>query len=1005
MSTPGYKLITTPDELSQAVAVLREAPHVGFDTETTGLDPHTSRVRLMQLATPQASYVIDVFRLTPAQLKPVLDLLAAPTPLKIAHNAKFDAKFVLRHYGVRLGAVFDTYLASLLISAGDENARHGLEPVALRYLDIQLDKAAQLSDWSGELTAYQLEYAARDAAVLLPLRERMEARLLEMDLMVAAELEFDCVLPLAAMELAGVYLDADCWRAQVNRVRAEYNAVAEELQRELSAGAAQMSLFAETQKINLDSPAQVKEALARLGIEVETTREWRMQKLAQQYPVIQRLLDYRGLSKSLGSYGEGMLDYINSATGRIHANFHQIGTPTGRISCSSPSLQQVPHAIEYRSCFRAPQGRKLVVADYCVAKGTRVATRRGLIAIEAMQVGDQVFLEDGRTAPVAAVISRGALPVVTVTLKNGYSLTATSLHRIRVLDAEGDYIWRRIRELEPTDRVAIQPGRGLHDELSHQELPLAISQHLNNHRQLRTPTYADERAAVLMGYLSGDGSFKIGALTWVVNDQDADLAALLKQWAEDLFGISVHSCGVYRGVFEYGLYSRPLINWCARVEVSKGQVPGFLWQSHPAIVAAYLRGLFESDGSVTNNETGKVSFASSRERLAREVHQLLLALGIPSTLRHQCNIGPEHRFNVWIVSILSIGLKQFSEQIGFLSVRKRNKLAALVKRWTGKTIVGNMPNLQEKARSLKLSGEIRRLLANTSSLGRPVSQSLALSLETNYPGVADKLGLKHITEYKQLFLPIISIKPAGEQEVYDLSVPGPMTYISDGFVSHNSQIEMRVLADFSRDEALLAAFASGADLHRATASQMLGIALDQVTPEERSQAKGLNYGLIYGMGAERLGNRINVSTEEAEHLMERYFAAYPGVARWLRDTAEQAAREGRSRTASGRLWIYHFDVNDRQQLAALKRVGKNTPIQGCGSDIFKRAMKLVDDALLNRDAQIINSIHDEIVVECAVNIAEETARIVSQAMVAAAKEFLPTVPVIVDAIVADAWVK
>lgn len=584
MDTTEYKLITTPDELGPAVAVLREAAAVGFDTETTGLDPHTSRLRLFQLATPQASYVIDLFRFTPAQLKPVLDLLAAAQPIKIAHNAKFDAKFVLRHYGVRLGTVFDTYLASLLASAGDDNARHSLEAVASRYLDLQLDKAAQLSDWSGELTPYQLEYAARDAVVVLPLRERLATRLEEMDLMVAAELEFDCVLPIAAMELSGVYLDADCWRAQVNGVRAEYDAVTEELQRELSAGAAQMTLFDTPQKINLDSPAQVKEALARLGIEVETTREWRMQKLAQQHQIIRRLLDYRGLSKSLGSYGEGMLDHINHVTGRIHASFHQIGTPTGRISCSNPSLQQVPHAIEYRSCFRAPQGRKLVIADY-------------------------------------------------------------------------------------------------------------------------------------------------------------------------------------------------------------------------------------------------------------------------------------------------------------------------------------------------------------------------------------------------------------------------------------SQIEMRILAEFSRDEALLAAFASGADLHCATASQMLGVALDQVTTQQRSHAKSLNYGLIYGMGAEGLANRINSTSEEAEHLIERYFAAYPGVARWLRETAEQAVRERRSRTASGRLWIYHFDVNDRQQLAALKRVGKNAPIQGTASDIFKRAMKLVDDALLNRDAQIINSIHDEIVVECAEAIADETAQIVSQSMVAAAKEFLPTVPVIAEAVVADAWVK
>src|SRR5207249_411505 len=177
------------------------------------------------------------------------------------------------------------------------------------------------------------------------------------------------------------------------------------------------------------------------------------------------------------------------------------------------------------------------------------------------------------------------------------------------------------------------------------------------------------------------------------------------------------------------------------------------------------------------------------------------------------------------------------------------------------------------------------------------------------------------------------------------------------------------------------------------------------TPEQRGHAKSLNYGLIYGMGAEGLANRINSTAEEAEVLIERYFTTYAGVARWLREAADRAVREGRSRTATGRLWIYHLDTNDRQQLSQLKQLGKNTPVQGSASDIFKRAMKLVDDALIDHDAQIVNSIHDEIVVECAETIAAETARIVSQIMVAAAKEFLPNVPVEVEAVVADAWVK
>ncbi|HEX9004617.1 MAG TPA: DNA polymerase, partial [Blastocatellia bacterium] len=360
----NYELITAADKFPRIAAELRAQPVIGLDTETTGLDPHTSRLRLLQLATPQTSYVIDCFRFSPEQLSPLLEIITAAQPVKVAHNAKFDAKFLMKHLGIRLNGIFDTYLASLLISAGNENHRHGLAPVASRYLDLQLDKEQQLSNWSGELSRHQLDYAARDAGILLPLRDKMAARLDGMDLLVTAGLEFECVPAIAAMELAGVHLDVPRWRDLVRQMTIARDAVADELQEVLGAGAAQMNLFGAPEPINLDSPAQVKEALARIGIEVEDTREWTLSKLVDGHPVIARLLEHRGLSKNLSSFGENILEFINPATGRLHADFRQIGTPTGRITTSSPSLQQIPHTAEYRSCFRAPEGRKLVVADY-----------------------------------------------------------------------------------------------------------------------------------------------------------------------------------------------------------------------------------------------------------------------------------------------------------------------------------------------------------------------------------------------------------------------------------------------------------------------------------------------------------------------------------------------------------------------------------------------------------------------------------------------------------------
>ncbi|MBO0723041.1 MAG: DNA polymerase, partial [Blastocatellia bacterium] len=134
MSSPGYKLVREAHDLPLVADALNAEPVIGLDTETTGLDPHTAKLRLIQLATPETSFIIDLFRLTAGALTPILALLAAPRPLKVLHNAKFDAKFLLRHCGIRLNGIYDTYLASILISAGNENDRHGLEPVAGRYL-------------------------------------------------------------------------------------------------------------------------------------------------------------------------------------------------------------------------------------------------------------------------------------------------------------------------------------------------------------------------------------------------------------------------------------------------------------------------------------------------------------------------------------------------------------------------------------------------------------------------------------------------------------------------------------------------------------------------------------------------------------------------------------------------------------------------------------------------------------------------------------------------------
>ncbi|HSS21906.1 MAG TPA: DNA polymerase [Pyrinomonadaceae bacterium] len=587
----SYEIIKTDEQLRRAVELLSRHQVIGLDTETTELDPYYGRLRLIQLATPDGVYIVDVDAFGPDQkaaLAPLGTLLAAARPIKILHNAKFDAKFIKYNLGVDLGGIFDTLLASQLVGAGDIEERHGLETVASRYLNETVDKGERLSNWNFELSQAQLDYAARDAAVLLPLREKLIERLKAESLIEVARLEFDCIMTVADIELTGFYMHKDRWLEQLSLVETRRIQLAEDLQSVLAEESSQGTLFGGPQRddINLDSHQQLTTALERLGIPVpDSTRNWKLQPLAAQYPIIATLLEYRTVQKALTSYGQNMIDLINPTTHRLHADFRQIGAPTGRFSCTNPNIQQVPHAVEYRRCFSGyPAGRKLVIADY-------------------------------------------------------------------------------------------------------------------------------------------------------------------------------------------------------------------------------------------------------------------------------------------------------------------------------------------------------------------------------------------------------------------------------------SQIELRILAEFSGDRAFIEAFKSGADLHRVTAAEVFNVTTDQVSREQRDFAKRLNFGVVYGIGAQRFSIMTGLGQPEAENVLRKYFSTYRQLDSYLSDAADRAVRERQARTASGRLVRFRYDDQDRQQISMTKRNGKNTPIQGTSADILKRSLRLLRDELVGTNGKIVNIIHDEIVVEAEADEAEEVAQKVERAMVMAGEEYLKTVPVKVETEIADEWVK
>lgn len=587
-----FQLINDAEGIKKVFDELNTEEYLGFDTETTELDPYEGNIRLVQFSNGKSTYVIDLKPFadkgdlrTLEELAPLRELLAEPKPIKIAHNAKFDAKWVRHHLGTDVSGIFDTLLASQLVAAGDQDRRHNLAEVANFFLGVELDKSEQVSDWSAaELTQAQIQYAAKDAAIMIALREKVVERLKQDNLIQVAKLEFDCVMPIAQMELNGFYLDEARWREQLEKVKIEQSKVAAELQQMLSAGVAQASLFG-VAEINLDSQPQVMDALKNLGVPVpNSTRGWQLEPLALEYPVIAKLLEYRGVAKSLSSFGENILEFIKPQTKRIHADFRQIGAPTGRFSCSKPNIQQIPHEEAYRRCFRAPDGRKLVIADY-------------------------------------------------------------------------------------------------------------------------------------------------------------------------------------------------------------------------------------------------------------------------------------------------------------------------------------------------------------------------------------------------------------------------------------SQIELRILAEFSNDENFIKAFISGADFHTITAAQVFNVKPEEVSSEQRSFAKRLNFGVVYGIGASRFALMTGLSQNHAEDTMRKYFGTYRGLDAYLRDSARKVVNDRIARTGSGRMLKFRFDENDRSQIGAAQRNGKNFPIQGTSADILKRALHLLHKEIAGTSAKLVNIVHDEIIIECDAAEAEQIAVKLEKSMCAAGEEYVKKVPVKVDVHIADEWTK
>lgn len=378
-----YKVISA----EEALELLAPLSVVGLDTETMGLDPYTKELLTVQLGCAEFQVVIDC---TSVDIHLFKEYMENPQRMFLGWNIKFDLKFLYHQRIVPL-RVYDGYLAEKLLWLGYPAGMHemGLKAASINYLGVDMDKSVRGKIIQTGLTEDVIVYAAGDVSYLGKIRDKQLIELEKKGLLKAIDFENEFVKCLAYIEYCGAKLDVDKWKIKMatdlnnlEKYEAELNEWVEES--EYSSKYCSVNIQGDLFNgfdtkprchINWTSSQQVIPLFEELGLNLKVldkkTKHYKksvdikvVEPQASKSPLIPIYIKYKKAAIIVNTFGQKFLNLINPVTGRIHANFNQLGTDTGRLSSTEPNLQNLPHDAQTRACFVADKGNRWISADY-----------------------------------------------------------------------------------------------------------------------------------------------------------------------------------------------------------------------------------------------------------------------------------------------------------------------------------------------------------------------------------------------------------------------------------------------------------------------------------------------------------------------------------------------------------------------------------------------------------------------------------------------------------------